>query len=80
MWTFVHYLYGVHCYAVKHSSWRATLLMGLWLELVESCDIVVAFWQHMGEVEYIGDSWRNSCVDVIALMFGFYVAQSTRRG
>ena len=79
LWTFVHYLYGVHFFAVGRLNWRATLVFALLWEVFENSKYGIDAWRWAGDNDYAGDTIINSVSDVTFTLIGWRVAQASAK-
>ena len=76
-WTVVHYLYGVHMFAVSRWGWNETLVIAVLWEIAENTRLGVAFWSMLGDDTYAGDAFVTSASDVTAVMLGWELARKS---
>ena len=74
VWTVVHYLHGVHLFAVVRVGWFEVACLAVLWEIWESTPWGVAAWN---DPEYTGDAAANTAVDILATLMGWYVAASS---
>ena len=77
-WTAVHYLYGVHAYAVSHWGWVETFVAAVAWEIIENTRVGVVVWKALGDDTYAGDTLINSVGDITAVLVGWVVAEIAR--
>lgn len=71
----MHHLYGAYFFSVWGLSLREAAAAAVAWEVFESTPLGIAAWQ---DADYMGDSLRNSAVDVMATLSGWLLARMMR--